>query len=391
MRLVIITVLLISSMLVASTPRDPYWLETCLDSAEATRNADSKITIYTNVLAVVSSNELATTYYDGARALFVTWAGLSWAYLHKADTNYFPLGLNYGLRARQFGYATGLPGINPERFSNNLHILSLYYERDMFSDADQREYYYTAAWETWPYFNADMLNLWRRKRALVYYSPKEAIPLSLEVVNNAPFCNTLFYRNCGWHYILLEEYREAFHIWCRGLIDGEPFFWNSVTPPRIIEYIEYATLDELLEIKRLFQVNAAKYPATMDHVQDVIGWLRWADNKHLNFEIALRTAEENSEAEIVTNMLLRAIRSWGRPLYAEKLGDTNMLVHLYCDRMKQEVWWWSMPEYSLLPKVQALLDSGTVSSNTAAYYQETLNYLRENHPRYRERNPDYFQ
>ena len=68
---------------------DLYWLETALDSAEATLNAESKITIYTNILATVSSNDLSSFYYDGAPALFTPWAGLSWAYLHKANTNLY--------------------------------------------------------------------------------------------------------------------------------------------------------------------------------------------------------------------------------------------------------------------------------------------------------------
>ena len=361
---------------------DQEWLEMQLDIAHHTRNADPQIHIYTNILAHVSSNTLVTTTYDGANTLFVIWSGLSWAYLAKADTNYLHRGLDYGLRARKSGYETGVPASNPERFADRIHVLSLYYEHEMFSDAEQREFYYDEAWENWPYFNEPMQNLWRRKRALVYYEPSKAIPISLEVVNNAPFCNTLFYRNCGWHYTLLEKYRDAFAIWHRGLIDGEPHFWRSPTPERFIQHIEHATLEELEETKRLYRVNAAKYPATMDTIEDVTGWLRWAEHPHLQFEMQLRTAEKDGNIHLVTNMLEIAVRQYKRPQYAEKLGDTNTLIKLYCDRMKEETWWWAMPEYSLLPKVQTLIETGNLNYETIEYYKRTLLILENKHSRF---------
>lgn len=363
-------------------PRDAAWCEEQLDAAASTLSADAKIAIYTNVLALAPTNALAAWPYDGANALFVTWAGLAWAYLHKADTNLLPLGLAYGLQARALGLQAGVPFTNPERFADHLHILGLYYECEPLRDAERCAAYHDEAWQYWPYFNGDMLNLWRRKHALVYYQPEKAIPLALAVVNGEPFCNTLFYRNCGWQYVVLGRYREAFAIWHRGLIDGEPHFWNAPTPERIIEYIEYATLDELRETKRLFQLNAAKYPATLEHIGDVTGWLRWAEHPHLSFELRLREAETQGDTDTVTNLLREAAEKYRRPLYAEKLGDTNLLVRLLCDRMKEQIWWWAMPEYSLLPRAHALAHSSAATPATAAYYTNTIAWLRNTHPIY---------
>ena len=369
---------------------DAEWCEQQLDTAASTQSGDAKIAIYTNVLALIPSNTLAALDYDGASALFVTWAGLSWGYLHKADTNLLPQGLAYGLQARALGLQAGVPFTNPERFADHLHILGLYYEREPMSDTERCSFYHDETWEYWPYFNGDMLNLWRRKHALVYYQPAQAIPLALAVVDGAPFCNTLFYRNCGWQYVLLGQYREAFAIWQRGLIDGESHFWNSPTPERLIEFIEYATLDELRETKRLFQVNAAKYPATMENIGDVTGWLRWADHAHLNFELRLREAETQGDEGVVANLLREAVDKYRRPLYAEKLSDTNLLVRLLCDRMKEQVWWWAMPEYSLLPRTHALAHSSAATPGTAAYYTNTVNWLRDTHPAYVKRMQTYF-
>ncbi len=360
---------------VSTNDMDPDRLEYELDRAQAAQNANALIQIYTNIQAQVSSSQLVRVEYDGANALFATYAGLAWAYLH-ADRE-LPRGLDFALRARKLGYETGVPTTNPERFANHLHILSLYYEKPELADREQAMFYHNEAWETWPYFNGDMLNLWRRKRAAVYYDPEKAIPITLELVNNAPFVNTLFYRNCGWHYMLLEDYRNAFSIWFRGLIDGEPHFWNSPTPERVIQYIEHATLDELRETKRLFMVNAAKYPATIKSTGDIVAWMRWADNPHLNFEIRLREAEQAGDAQTVTNLWKQGLSLYRRPLYAEKLGDYDALVRIYCDRMKEQLWWWLFPDYSLMPKVDRVLQQ--VNPDTLRYYRDTLARLAATH------------
>ena len=379
-KVILITCFLISQLAFASTNEfDMDKLEDELDKAQCIQNADALINIYTNICAQVSSSQLVRVEYDGANALFVTYAGLARAYLH-ADRN-LTNGHDYALRARKLGYETGVVATNPERFANHLHILSLYYERAAFASAENAQEYHNETWETWPYFNDNMLNLWRRKRAAVYYNPSEAIPITLEVVENEPFVNTLFYRNCGWHYSLLEDYRNAFSIWFRGLKDGEPHYWNSPTPERIIQYIEHAKLDELKKTKQLFRMNAAKYPATMENVKDVTGWLRWAENPHLNFEIKLREAEESGNALLVTNMLRNAVSKYRRPLYAEKLGDNDKFVELYCERMKEQIWWWAIPEYSLLPKIDKIIESRNVTTNTVKYYLNTLKSLADRHPK----------
>ena len=105
----------------------------------------------------------------------------------------------------------------------------------------------------------------------------------------------------------------------------------------------------------------------------------------------LRTAEKDGNIHLVTNMLEIAVRQYKRPQYAEKLGDTNTLIKLYCDRMKEETWWWAMPEYSLLPKVQALIDSGDATAETTEYYHMTLAHLESTHPRYAARVQSYLQ
>lgn len=386
-----IMVCLFATLCVAETNiYDREWLEIELDKAQMLTRCTTRIDIYTNILHTISSNELVHSEYDGANALFVVCAGLSWGYFHTDNTNYYPLGLEYGLRARKIGYETGVAGHNPERFADHLNLLALYYEKEPVKNSEEQDFYSQEAWETWPYFNGYNLNMWRRKRSKYNYEPKKGIPVALEVINNAPFCNTLFYRNCGWNYILLEDYRKAFAIWHRGLIDGEPHYWRSPTPHRIIQYIEYATLDELEETKRLFRLNAAKYPATLDTIEDVTGWLNWANNEHLNFEIQLRIEENNHNIEVVTNLLKLAIVKYHRPYYADKLGDTNTLVKLYCDRIKEEVWWWAIPEYSLLPKVKQLLESGHATSETSKYYTKTLAQLYVQHPKYIKKNQEWF-
>ena len=103
----------------------------------------------------------------------------------------------------------------------------------------------------------------------------------------------------------------------------------------------------------------------------------------------VRGGEKDGNIHLVTNMLEIAVRQYKRPQYAEKLGDTNTLIKMYCDRMKEEIWWWAMPEYSLLPKVKQLIDSGHITPETAEYYKNTLIQLQKNYPKYVKRNQEW--
>jgi len=43
--------------------------------------------------------------------------------------------------------------------------------------------------------------------------------------------------------------------------------------------------------------------------------------------------------------------------------------------MKEQLWWWLFPDYSLLPKADALIESGNVTTNTVRFYHDTLTQL----------------
>lgn len=359
---------------------DAFRLSRELDTALATRSSHEKCAIYTNILARVPSNTLVTTEYDGADALFETLAGISWAYLDIGDNNYIKKGLEYGLRARDYGYKSGVSATNPEKFADHLHIIALYYEYAPISDKEKRALYQEEAWDHWPHYTLAMQDVWYRKCALVHYKPEKAAPMSQTLVENAPFSSMYYYGNGGWYYILLEQYRDAFRIWQKGLRDSEITDPYNLITVNLMNYIEYATMEELDEIQRLMRVNAARKPASIYSVDTAVRWMNKAEDPHLLFEKTLRTAEENGDTDTVTNMLHEAIAKYRRPLYAEKLGDTNTLVKLYCDRTKQEIWWWMIKPYSLLPKIQALIDSGDCTEETKEYFYFTLLKLRERKP-----------
>ncbi len=48
-----------------------------------------------------------------------------------------------------------------------------------------------------------------------------------------------------------------------------------------------------------------------------------------------------------------------------------------------------MPEYSLLPRAHALAHSSAATPDTAAYYTNTVNWLRDTHPAYVKRVSEY--
>lgn len=60
------------------------------------------------------------------------------------------------------------------------------------------------------------------------------------------------------------------------------------------------------------------------------------------------------------------------------------------DRMKEQVWWRAMPKYSLLPCTHALAHSPAAAPDTAAYYTNTINRLRDTSPAYVKRVRQYF-
>ncbi len=350
-----------------------------LDSALSLDLPQKRLAIYTNILEHVPSNTLVSTHYDGADALFEALAGTAWAYLHIYDSDILT-GVEYALRAREYGYTIGVPASNPEKFADHLHILALYYENKLISDSEQRANYYEEAWEHWPYYTLSMQNAWYRRCALVHYKPEKAVLITEELIENAPFSSMYYYANGGWYYILLERYRDAFRIWLKGLQDSEIQYHNSIIEV-CRRYIEYATLDELKKMQQLMRANAAKQPASISTTDNVIKWLQNSEDAHLLFEIELRTAETNGDTATVKRMLHNAVTMYRRPLYAEKLGDTNAVVQLYCDRMKQEIWWWKYLSYSLLPKVQALLETGDCTEATKEYFLLTLMKLKEKYPK----------
>ena len=378
-KIILFAFIFISQLAFASTNEfDMDKLEYELDRAQYIQNTDTLIYIYTNICAQVSSSQLVRVEYDGANALFLTYAGLARAYLN-ADKN-LTNGFDFAIRARKLGYETGVVATNPERFANHLHNLSLYYETP-FSNKEKSEEYGYETLETSPFFTPDMIDVWRASYMRDYYDPWKARPVLEELISNTPFIDEMFYRNCGWLCTLQNDYRAAFRFWNDGLRDADMKSKPKYITRKMMEYIEYATLDELKETKQLLNMNAAKYPATIENVKDVIDWLRQADNPHLNFEIKLREAEESGDSLTVTNMLKEGLSRYRRPLYAEKLGDYDKLVELYCKRMKSQNRWWATPEYSLLPKIDKIIERGNVTTNTIKHYRDTLKLLIGRHPK----------
>ena len=174
-KIILIACFLFSQLVFASTNEfDMDKLEYEFDRAQCIQNADALINIYTNICAQVSSSQLVRVEYDGANALFVTYAGLAKAYLH-ADKN-LTNGLDFAVRARTLGYETGVASTNPERFANLLHILSLYYETP-FSNKEKSEEYGSEAFESWPFLTPDMIDVYRASYMRDYYDPWKSRPV----------------------------------------------------------------------------------------------------------------------------------------------------------------------------------------------------------------------
>ena len=289
--------------------------------------------IYEKLLELQGTNFFMTNYFEEVNLMFLYYdVAIRRHWFQRPLTNSIEIARQYGIIGRKIGYEYFAKAKNPERFAAFLHIFGIVEEQYQAGlSREERDFQkaidiFDEATSVYPYFSGEMLNIWRRKQA--FNSPTESPKIAWLIATNAPFANTLFYRNGGWASTVKGNYREAFQLWFKGLEDGEPVFFNSPTPERPLEYIEYATEEEIIELKRLYGVNVTKFPMIDQNMFQISGWLKfYNDTKLLDDELKLRTLDKYSEE--YTNQLKHMFTQYRKPYYAIQYGGYSEVINYY--------------------------------------------------------------
>jgi hypothetical protein len=214
-----------------------------------------------------------------------------------------------------------------------------------------------------------------------------------DLLTKAPYYQAITYARCGRVFTLIGDYRSAFKWWITGLKNMQPIDFHSCAqdiPREVFEFFAFATREEIEDYQKAIRGVAARFPANQKNISEIAQWLQFANAPRVQFELQVRDAEDDGNAETLTNLWKEGAMRYRNPEYALKLGDYDTYVQIYTSRMRGENWPYltQKAEPCCAERIEQYID--TLSLSALQQYRNTLQqraeqFRKHDHPKVQKR------